>query len=55
VYWDNGSSGQDWVLLIAEFTPTFTYSFVKPIGVNRSGFYMFKYLAVNQHGEGAFS
>ena len=55
VYWDNGSSGQDWVLLIAEFTPTFTYSFVKPIGVNRSWFYMFKYLAVNQHGEGDFS
>ena len=47
--------GTEWVLLVQEVTPAFTFSFVKAIGVDRSSYYMFKYLAVNQQGEGAFS
>ena len=33
LYWDNGSSGIDWVLLATQNQPTFTHSFTKVTGI----------------------
>jgi hypothetical protein len=38
VYWDNGNSGANWVLLVQETTP-FTFVYLQKIGITRSNSY----------------
>ena len=55
VFWDNGSSGTNWLLLVSETEGSFTYSYTHGQGITRGDSYQFKYMAANEHGEGPFS
>lgn len=55
VYWDNGSQGDQWVVLYSEQTPDFTFTYIEKVGIVRAQYYQFYYIAVNQHGLGAQS
>jgi hypothetical protein len=47
VYWDNGSNGDQWVVLVSEHAPDFTFQYVEKIGIVRTHKYLFQYIAVN--------
>lgn len=52
VFWDNGSDGTNWLLLVSEIEGTFTYSYTHDQGITRGEEYQFRYKGVNAHGEG---
>lgn len=53
VYWDNGSSGEQWVVLVEEHSEDLlTFSHTEKTGIIRAAFYQFYYIAVNQQGYG---
>jgi len=55
VYWDYGTSGADWALVVSETSGSFTFDAVVTIGITAGSSYQFKYRARNQFGTGAFS
>lgn len=55
VYWDNGSTGTNWLELVAQEDGAFTYSYVHSLGITRGNEYQFRYRGVNIHGQGADS
>ena len=50
VFWDYGSNGAEWVLLLTESQGSLTFTHVVASGILRSSWYKFYYRAVNQHG-----
>ena len=55
IYWDNGSNGQNWVLLLTEVLGSYTFKGTVTNGITRSKLYKFYYVAVNEQGDGAAS
>ena len=55
VYWDAGSSGSSWPLLVLQSSGHFTFTFTQASGVSPGAAYQFRYRASNQHGTGDWS
>jgi hypothetical protein len=55
VYWDAGSGGTSWPLLVLQSAGRFTFTFTQASGVTPGVAYLFRYRASNQHGTGDWS